>query len=73
MASVHAANFLPCALYINGVFYSSYSKEVSGLKKDGNNSITLKKQVDGILSQIVNIKIFDIEATCQIERNNQGD
>lgn len=38
-----------------------------------NDKITLKKQVEGIISQIVNIKVFKVETTCKIERNNQGD
>lgn len=34
------------------------------------NNITLKKQVDGILSSIINIKVFNVETTCIKERNN---
>lgn len=35
-----------------------------------DNKITLKKKIEGTLSQIVNIKVFNVESTCQIERNN---
>ena len=35
-----------------------------------DNKITLKKDVNGVLSHIVNIKIFNIEVTCNKERNN---
>lgn len=34
------------------------------------DKIRLKKSVKGILSQIVNIEIFDVEVTCLKERNN---
>ena len=35
-----------------------------------DNSITLEKKVPGILSQIIDIKIYNIKTTCKIERNN---
>ena len=34
------------------------------------NDITLKKNVKGVLSQIINIEIFKIESTCSKERDN---
>ena len=34
------------------------------------DNITLKKNVKGVLSQIINIEIFKIESTCSKERNN---
>ena len=35
-----------------------------------NDSINLKKNVEGILSSFVNLNIFDIEVACTKERNN---
>ena len=35
-----------------------------------NDKLILKKRVDGLLSHVINIDIFDIEVSCNIERNN---
>lgn len=38
--------------------------------KINNNELILKKEVEGLLSHVINIDTFDIEVSCNIERNS---
>ena len=38
--------------------------------KLNNNELILKTEVEGLLSHVINIDTFDIEVSCNIERNS---